>query len=286
MLAFFTTRIMNKHTILGFLFLLMSCAPKLTSKLEKKLSPLAADALIVVLEVSDDQDIDGQFIGTVEAKDGGLAVNCTYYENVLNLQEAARNAGANIVKITQQKNPDNWSTCHRLKAKIYKVTAPKQYETRIEWSANRKLTWDDFKGNPDKKNFPTTLALTNSGIGYESGINMFKDGKVFVQSFFYTNLSWVVPEGRTAYVLRHEQIHFDITEIYTRKLRKDFAEAKITSKDAVKAEAIFNKVFSEMSKRQERYDEETKRGDKKETQENWEAIVEIELAKYAFYKSN
>lgn len=44
--------------------------------------------------------------------------------------------------------------------------------------------------------------------------------------------------------------------------------------------------FIEMELRQIRYDQETQRGDKKETQEHWEAVVELELAKYEFYKSN
>ena len=169
---------------------------------------------------------------------------------------------------------------------MFQLDYPKFYETQIEWSEERKLTWDDFKGDPDLINFPDALAVTNSGFGYESGINMFKDGKVFIQSMFNTNSSWVLPEGRNDYVLKHEQIHFDITEIYSRKLRKEFADAKIKSTDAVRAKTIFDKVFNEMQQRQEKYDRETARGDKKETQENWEAIVEIELAKYEFYKSN
>ena len=114
----------------------------------------------------------------------------------------------------------------------------------------------------------------------------FKEGKVFVQSVFNTYDSWVLPEGRNDYVLRHEQIHFDITEIYSRKLRKELADAKVTSANLIKAKAIFDKVFNELQKRQNKYDRETKHGDKKETQENWEAIVEIELAKYEFYKEN
>ncbi|WP_439153247.1 DUF922 domain-containing protein [Winogradskyella sp.] len=277
---------MKKNFVFWFLIVLISCSPKLKSQLEKKLNPLADDKLVIVLEVFDDQDILGDFVGIIEAKDGGLSVNCTYYENVLNLKRAARNAGANVVKITYVKQPDKWSTCHRLKAKIYKVKNPKLYETRIEWNANRKLTWDDFKGEPDTINHPTTLAMTNSGIGYESGINMFKEGKVFVQSFFYTNKSWVTPEGRSDYVLRHEQIHFDITEIYSRKLRKELAGANITSKNSQNAEPIFNRIINELTKRQDRYDEETMRGDRKETQEHWEAVVKLELAKYNLYKSN
>ena len=277
---------MKKIPFFIVFMLFITCSPKLKSNIEKTFSPLSQDQLVVVLDIADDQSISGDFVGSIEAKDGGLAVNCTYYENVINLKKLAREVGANLLKITEHKRPDKWSTCHRLQAKIYKVVNNTEYETKIEWSADRKLTWDDFKGEPDTANFPNTLALTNSGFGYESGINMFKDGQVFVQSVFNTNLSWVVPEGRNDYVLRHEQIHFDITEIYSRKLRKELADAKITSNDFVRAKSIFDRTFNELQKRQNTYDNETKYGDKKETQENWEAIVEIELAKYDFYKEN
>lgn len=275
-----------KKIALYLFVLLTACAPKLKSTIQRTLPALPNNALVVVLDIDDNQTINQDVVGEILAKDGGLAVNCTYYENVLSLKTLARKAGANVVKITEHKTPDKWSTCHRLKAKIYHVNNPKVYETKIRWSADRKLTWDDFKGQPDTLNYPNTLAMTNSGFGYESGINMFKAGKVFVQSVFNTYDSWVVPQGRNDYVLRHEQIHFDITEIYSRKLRKELADANITSNNAVKAKPIFDRVFNEMEKRQERYDEETKRGDKKETQEHWEAVVELELVKYELYKSN
>jgi len=117
-------------------------------------------------------------------------------------------------------------------------------------------------------------------------VGMFKKGEIFVQSVFDTNQSWFVPEGETDYVLRHEQIHFDITEIFSRKLRKELVEAKVTSTNFITAKPIFDRVFNEMRNRQKRYDQETVRGEKKETQEYWEAIIELELAKYEFYKSN
>ncbi|MBC2845380.1 DUF922 domain-containing protein [Winogradskyella flava] len=277
---------MKKHILYLLCIGFTACSPKLKTNIDKTLVPLSEDALVIVLDISDDQTIVEELIGSIIAKDGGLAVNCTYYENILNLKALARQSGANVVKITEHKIPDKWSTCHRLKANIYKVENPKLYETKIEWSADRKLTWDDFKGKSDTINFPDALALTNSGFGYESGINMFKEGKVFVQSVFNTYNSWVLPEGRNDYVLRHEQIHFDITEIYSRKLRKELADANITSDNVAMARSIFDRVFNEMRNRQERYDQETKRGDKKETQEHWEAVVELELAKYEFYKSN
>ncbi len=268
------------------LIVVAACAPKLKSTITKTFPPLPKDALVVVLDIADVQSIEGDVVGVLEANHGGLNGNCTYYQNILNLKELARKAGANLIKITEHKLPGTTNTCHRLQAKIFSVKNAKKYEAKINWSADRKLTWDDFKGVPDTLNYPNTLAMTNSGFGYESGVNMLKEGKVFIQSVFNTNKSWVVVEGRNDYVLRHEQIHFDITEIYSRKLRKELADANITSKNAEKAKPIFNRIFSEMELRQQRYDQETQRGDKRETQEHWEAVVKLELAKYEFYKSN
>ena len=266
--------------------ILTACAPKLKSSINKSFPPLSENELIVVLDIADDQKIETEKIGELKATDGGLSANCTYYENVQNLKKMAREAGANLIRITQQKKPDKWSTCHRLWAEAFRVPDPKVFESKIEWSPDRKLTWNDFKGSPDLINFPDALALTNSGFGYESGINMFKEGKIFVQSVFNTYQSWVLPEGITEYVLRHEQIHFDITEIYSRKLRKALTDSKITSDNAQRAKPIFDKIFIDLQKRQDKYDRETQRGSKEETQENWEAIVKIELAKYDFYKKN
>jgi hypothetical protein len=268
------------------MILISGCAPKLKTTIIKEFPPLTEDELVVVLDITDDQDIKGEKIGDLKATDGGLSVNCTYYENIQNLKKLARESGANLIRITKQKNPDKWSTCHRLWAEVFRVSDPKIYETQIEWSSDRKLTWSDFKGEPDLVNFPDALALTNSGFGYESGINMFKEGKVFVQSVFNTQQSWFLPEGKNDYVLRHEQIHFDITEIYSRKLRKELSDAKITSDNITRAKPIFDRIFNELQKRQDQYDSETQRGNEKETQENWEAIVKIELEKYNFYKTN
>lgn len=134
--------------------------------------------------------------------------------------------------------------------------------------------------------YPEAVAVTNSGFGFESGINLFKDDNVFVQAVFYNHGSWVLQEGRTDYVLKHEQIHFDITEIYARMLRKALTDANVTSNNYSKALSIFNDIKMKWEERQEYYDYQTKNGTKLETQEKWEAIIEIELAKFDLYKTN
>lgn len=276
---------MKKQILITLAFLAFACAPKLKSNIEIKLKPLPKGTLIVVLEQTDNQDIEGQLIGEVSAKDNGFSVNCGYYQNINNLKEVARNSGANLVKITQEKQPSKWSSCFRIWGKIYKVDDPKVYETKIEWSEKRRLVWSDFKGTPDTETHPNTLAITHSGFGIESSFNPFKASEIIVHNTFNTFESWGIPEHMNDYVLRHEQIHFDITEIFTRKLRKTLFDNNLTSKDIARAKALFESTFQEYKLFQERYDADTQKGEKKDTQEKWEAIVEIELAKYDAYKT-
>ena len=140
--------------------------------------------MVVVLDIYDEQEIEEELIGEIKALDNGFSNNCSYYENIENLKILARKSGANLVKLTKHKRADKWSTCDRLWAKIYKVDHVKRYETEIEWSASRKLIWDDFKGNPDVENFPKALAVTNSAIGFESSsINPFKDGNFWLEQY-------------------------------------------------------------------------------------------------------
>ena len=267
------------------LFLVFSCAPKLKSNIVTTFEPLSKNELIVVLELADNQDIEGTLVGNISATDSGFSVECGFYQNIDNLKEIARNAGANLVKITEIKEPNRLSTCYRLKANIYKVDNPKIYETQIAWNENRRLAWNDFKGEPDTENYPNTLALTNSGFGFESSINPFKASKIIVRNSFNTFKSWGLTEHQNDYVLKHEQLHFDITEIFTRKLRKAISDNNLTSKDIDRARALFNSTFQDYKLFQDRYDDDTKKGEKKDTQEKWEAIVEIELAKYEAFKS-
>lgn len=278
---------MKRIVIVLFLICFISCSPKLRTSIVKKLPELSENELVVVLDIVDDQIILAEKIGEIKATDNGLSSNCSYYENLSNLRILARKSGANLIKLTKHKPADKWSTCHRVWGNIYSVANVKKYETEIEWTVDRKLIWDDFKGSPDKKAFPNAVAVTNSAISFESGsFNPFKDGKLFVRNMFNTYGSWVLPEGKTDYVLRHEQIHFDITEIYTRRLRKALIDANVTTKSSSRAYAIFDSIKNEWEEKQKRYDYDTQNGIKKETQEEWEAFVKLELLKYDLYKSN
>lgn len=126
------------------------------------------------------------------------------------------------------------------------------------WSTKNKLTWEDFKGTvpPDAD----AAATTASGISYTYSANLLHHEVKLdfeVNAFFYPNESWYKPTICNDLVLSHEQLHFDIAELFARKMRKRLNETSFS--DNVKAEIrdIYRKTLKELSDFQERYDWET-----------------------------
>lgn len=278
---------MNKF-LFGTLLLIMitSCSPKMGSSILKTLPALPNSEVVIVLNELDEQLITAEKIGEIKVTDNGFSSDCSYYENIQNLKRLARAAGANLVKITEHKSGDKWSSCDRFWADIYKVDNAIDFEVEIEWSENRKLTWDDFKGVPNSVDLPEAAAATNSGFGsYSNRPHMLETkGEFFVVTKFYKNTSWVISDKKSDYILNHEQLHFDLAEVYSRKYRKALQAAKLELRNMQQAETIFNRVYSDFVKRQERYDNETEHGINTVKQGEWNAIIEIELAKYDLYK--
>jgi predicted secreted Zn-dependent protease len=58
-------------------------------------------------------------------------------------------------------------------------------------------------------------------------------------------------------VLSHEQLHFDISELFARKMRKIMAETRFTSNARAEVKAIYKKVLQDLSAFQSLYDHET-----------------------------
>lgn len=86
----------------------------------------------------------------------------------------------------------------------------------IYWQPATKLQWDDFQAKPDSSS--RFSAATSSGIvwwyAYKAGIFSFS-----VKTYFAKKRSWK-RGALTSRMLQHEQGHFDITEIFARKLRQ------------------------------------------------------------------
>jgi hypothetical protein len=143
-------------------------------------------------------------------------------------------------------------------------------EELINWKTSRQLTWSDYKGKPDPNSDAAASTTTYLGIEYKM------DDKGFgwkIECKFSITRSW--GRTRTDHVLKHEQGHFDIAELFARKLNqkmKDYQFNKNTYKDDLKT--IYNGITAEKESFQDLYDNETDHSRKKEQQSEWEKKIE------------
>ena len=155
---------------------------------------------------------------------------------------------------------------------------------RIYWSQHDPLTWDDFKGDPDYRN-RFASAISSTGIIYKYRC---EDGiiTITVESMFIKSESWVKDAALTDYHLQHEQLHFDITELYARKLRKELNQRVLYCGEENKLEHLVNRKLSEWDNEQKVYDKQTHHSLDEEKQIVWNELIESELSDYAEYSSD
>ncbi|HWK02981.1 MAG TPA: DUF922 domain-containing protein [Puia sp.] len=143
----------------------------------------------------------------------------------------------------------------------------------IYWRPDYRLEWKDFKGKIDATKKYGALSYT--GILYKAsyGIN----GLTFkVVSYFNRKESWV--KLRSNIGLKHEQGHFNITELFTRKLTQTLENFVVNPSTATQdLKAIYLKIYNEKNKMQSLYDKETDFSRNIQMQEFWDKKIQQEL---------
>jgi len=162
---------------------------------------------------------------------------------------------------------------------------PKIKGERIVWSEERMLTYEDFKAKPKKEGL--IAALANVSIDPEVINQTLQGMQLTVIAKFNTTLSWMKPEAKgEAYVLKHEQGHFDIFEIFARRCRKELTEAKLSNKNvAKKLPELVEKNRQQAYTYQDKYDEQTQHSQKVEKQEEWNKKIAEELKELEAFSS-
>jgi len=149
----------------------------------------------------------------------------------------------------------------------------KQDDDYIKWKEDRKLTWDDFKAPPQK--IGSTAALTTTHLGFSYSMT---NGKVSykIECGFQKSRSWGLVKND--WILKHEQGHFDIAEIFARKLYKQVSGYKFDKNTFQKdLDVIYKSVMDEKEKFQQQYDDETDYSRNKPKQEDWIKKIAGEL---------
>ena len=154
----------------------------------------------------------------------------------------------------------------------------------IVWNNSRPLQWTDYKGSPNS----SYHAYTHSNIGY-SYSSMYYKGKTsfkfVVENKFNPSSSWVRVSKRTASLLKHERLHFDISELHARKLRKRFAEHTFGSNPQSEINSIFNAISRANLNMQQLYDSQSNHSMNVKEQARWERLMKAELAKLNGYRN-
>lgn len=164
--------------------------------------------------------------------------------------------------------------------------SPKNEEI-ISWRDDLKLTWNDFKGT---KNMETdAVAVTASGITFGYSVKKANSRIIdfipLVEAHFYPEKSWVNMTLADDYILAHEQLHFDITELHVRKFRRQLSQVKISNHLNTILDELHKNINKDLAKMQNQYDTESNNSINKESQAKWIAFVEKELKKYEAFKS-
>lgn len=166
------------------------------------------------------------------------------------------------------------------------LTVASTFAQRIPWSAGRPLTWDDFVGNkPRKSKF---AAVTSSRLHYELKMVSDDSFKVKVDCFFNPLRSWKKNTRLKPYLLKHEQGHFDITEIYARKIRRSFKKYELHHANklnmAFKFRLIYERKRRSWRHYEKKYDRQTRHSRRKQEQEEWNQRIADQLHELSSYE--
>ena len=165
------------------------------------------------------------------------------------------------------------------KTKIHSVYEDDEF---IPWTFTRRLDWDDFLCEPKRNSDAVASTSTSLGIAYqvEHGQLTFT-----ITCNFSKHKSWGLL--KTDYILAHEQGHFDITEIYARKLYQALSQYEFSRKTYRKdVNEIYRSIVQEKENMQAAYDSESDHSRNRRLQYEWLEKIDLlldETTPYAEY---
>lgn len=155
----------------------------------------------------------------------------------------------------------------------------------LYWSDSRKLTWEDFQGKPigSNENYVTEIHLYNPAIIEKA--NIFSTAKLTSICVLDKKHSWVNMKNASADLLLYNQVIFNIYELYTRKLRKEFNNTDFGFDDYIQQfHLMTEKNNSDLKDRLEDYRSDADLGKNIAGIKLWEMTIDQELEELKAYK--
>jgi len=157
--------------------------------------------------------------------------------------------------------------------------------TEITWNESSPLVWEDFSGEIDSSS--EFDAWTWSGFKYSYNWKRM-DGTIIVNctayAFFDPTQSWIKKKKKSDELLKHEQGHFDISELHSRYFEERIASHTFSYEVEQEIDSIYKVTFQELLDTQIKYDTESEHYRNKEEQKRWEEFIISELDRLKKYE--
>ena len=154
----------------------------------------------------------------------------------------------------------------------------------IVWQENKPLTWDDFRGKPERR-----FAAASTHYDIIKSLNKVNDvsAEINIEAIFLCKKSWKKTIWVNPSVLAHEQKHFDIVELYARKLRKQLTQIKVHSEEDAeqKLDSLYKIIDAEMDAYQDKYDDETNSSMSHDAQISWIKKIDAAIDSLSAYQN-
>ena len=159
---------------------------------------------------------------------------------------------------------------------------PFDHHRFLEWNEFYQLSWDNFQGEPSRGSIGDAgTAVKITAKPYYKGRKIAYD----VHALFDRKNSWF--KEKDVALLAHEQLHFDIAELYARRIRKKVAELSLRNERDLKQYNLeINKLLEESNVMDLQYDMETLHGGNIRKQKMWKEKIDRELERLIKYKKS
>jgi hypothetical protein len=166
----------------------------------------------------------------------------------------------------------------------------KKVDTTISWKPTIKLNWSDFQGkvNPNtfgkaKTSYKIEIIPENVKVDGKDRIHGYKS--LTTEARFYKRQSWTTISANDTIVLSHERLHFDIAELFARKIRKEFIKLQNNKEARFSAYSQAYSLFWKACRQyQKQFDLETNHGRELDLNIAWSHKVKLAIESLSEYK--
>jgi len=167
---------------------------------------------------------------------------------------------------------------------------PDTAKESIEWKPDKKLDWDKFKGGKPKKADHDAETYAFIQRSWECKVN--GEYSYDAHAEFIPEYSTVDPGKKSAALLAHEQIHFDIWQKHAAEFHKKLGEIlkekckcnrSVADEKAMKEaiSAAWRAATQAADAENKKYDDETNHGQKDKEQQEWAEKIAKDLGQPA-----